>query len=381
MPKPNTAQLDEIQALNMLSPKARRNISRIIPFGLIWLVSGWVFTIVEWAVIGGPDNLPSTVIHMDLQIFIFSSLAIMAVGLLVGTIELVYLNDVLAKKSLAKKILYKLLIYILFFFAIILITFPLAASLELNTNILDKRVWDKYFSYLTSMAHLSTLLQLGAALVTSLFYAEISDNIGHGVLINFFTGKYHKPIEENRIFLFLDMKSSTTIAEQLGHIRYFELLREYYAGMSDAIVQYAGEVYQYVGDEIIVSWKYESGIANNNCIRCFFAMKESLRERAGWFEQHFGLAPTFKAGLHFGRVTTGEIGELKKEIIFTGDVLNATARIQGLCNTFGVSLLLSADLVDSLDLGAEFQASSLGKKELRGKEEDLELYTITRTKD
>ena len=282
MPKPNTAQLDEIQALNMLSPKARRNISRIFPFGLIWLVSGWVFTIVEWAVIGGPDNLPSTVIHMDLQIFIFSSLAIMAVGLLVGTIELVYLNDVLAKKSLAKKILYKLLIYILFFFAIILITFPLAASLELNTNILDKRVWDKYFSYLTSMAHLSTLLQLGAALVTSLFYSEISDNIGHGVLINFFTGKYHKPIEENRIFLFLDMKSSTTIAEQLGHIRYFELLREYYAGMSDAIVQYAGEVYQYVGDEIIVSWKYESGIANNNCKKASGNEPAGLSSISAW---------------------------------------------------------------------------------------------------
>jgi len=64
----------------------------------------------------------------------------------------------------------------------------------------------------------------------------------------------------------------------------------------------------------------------------FFAMKEDLRKRADWYNKDFGLLPAFKAGLHFGKVTTGEIGALKKEIIFTGDVLNTTARIQGLCN-------------------------------------------------
>lgn len=360
----------------MLSPSARRNVSRIIPFGIIWLVSGLVFLIVEKAAAGDWDNLPATGIQMDYKIFIFSSLAITGVGLLVGTIELVYINNFFARKSFARKVLYKLLLYTFVIFVITIITYPIAASMELNVSIFDEQVWDKLYGYLTSFSHLSTDVQLATALFASIFYAEISENVGHGVLMNFFTGKYHAPVEEKRIFMFLDMKSSTTIAEELGHIEYFKMLREYYADISKSIVEYSGEVYQYVGDEIIVSWKYKDGTKNNNCVKCFFAMKEDLRERSDWYEEKFGVVPTFKAGIHFGKVTTGEVGVLKKDIMFTGDVLNATARIQGLCNTYGVDLLISADLMESLNLDSEFQVEFLGQNELRGRKENIELYTI-----
>jgi len=194
--------------------------------------------------------------------------------------------------------------------------------------------------------------------------------------MNFFTGKYHKPIEEKRIFLFSDMKSSTTIAEQLGHIKYFELLKEYYSDFSDAIIRHSGEVYQYIGDEIVISWKHEEGVKNNNCINCFFAMREDLQKRSEGYASTFGVVPAFKAGLHLGKVTTGEIGALKKEIIFTGDVLNTTARIQGLCNQYDVDILVSQDLIKELQLEKEFQIESLGTVELKGKEENLELFTV-----
>ena len=359
----------------MLSSKAKRNISRIIPFGIIWLISGLVFLIVEKAVIGELDH-PSSAIETNFEILIFSSLALTCVGLLVGTIELLYLDKVFAKKSFTKKILYKIIVYIFLMFVVTTITFPIAASMELNTSIIDSRVWNKFYMYLTSFTHLSTNLQLVVALGASLFYAEISENIGNGILINFFTGKYHSPTEEIRIFMFLDMKSSTAIAENLGHIKYFELLREYYIDLSEAIIEYSGEIYQYVGDEIVISWKYKDGIENNNCIKCFFAMKEDLRKRSDWYIKNFGLLPAFKAGFHFGKVTTGEIGALKKEIIFTGDVLNSTARIQGLCNQYNVDLLISDDLMKSLDLDSEFRIKSLGKNELRGRVENIELYTL-----
>ena len=213
-------------------------------------------------------------------------------------------------------------------------------------------------------------------LIVSIFYAQISDNIGHKTLMNFVTGKYHSPTEEIRIFMFSDMKSSTKIAEKLGHIRYFELLKEYYIDLSDAIINYSGEIYQYVGDEIVVSWSLRAGLENNNCIKCFFAMKEDLRKRAAWYDNTFGVIPDFKAGFHFGKVTTGEIGALKKEIIFTGDVLNATDRIQGLCNQYKVDLLISSDLIESLNLNSEFTYNSLGESELIGKTEKIELYTV-----
>jgi adenylate cyclase len=361
----------------MLSPKIKRNISRIIPFGLIWLISGLVFLIVEKAATGSSSSGHSSAgIEINLEIFIFSSLAITCVGLFVGTIELLYINKLFAKKSFSKKIIYKVIIYSCFLFLIILITYPIAASLELSTNIFDERVLKKLFKYLISIHNFSTGLQLSVTLAVSIFYAEISENIGHGILLNFFTGKYHRPTEEKRIFMFLDMKSSTTIAEQLGNIKYFELLKQYYADLSDAIIKHSGEIYQYVGDEIIVSWKYKNGLQNNNCLECFYAMKKDLEKRITKYTANYGIAPSFRAGFHLGKVTTGEIGALKKEIIFTGDVLNATSRIQGLCKTYNVDILISGDLIKKLKLKSEFEIISLGNNELRGKSENLELFTL-----
>jgi adenylate cyclase len=213
-------------------------------------------------------------------------------------------------------------------------------------------------------------------LVVSIFYAQISENIGHRILLNFVTGKYHSPTEEIRIFMFSDMKSSTKIAEKLGHIRYFELLKEYYIDLSDAIIKYSGEIYQYIGDEIVVSWRLKAGLKNNNCIKCFFAMKDDLRKRAEWYSENFDHFPDFKAGFHFGKVTTGEIGALKKEIIFTGDVLNTTARIQEKCNSYNADNLISSELIDLLNVKGFYELKELGEIELRGREANINLYTV-----
>ena len=361
----------------MNRPKLRRFVYRLLPFGLIWLISGLVFLVVELAATGSFSQLPDTAIRIDFEIFLWSSIAISTVGLLIGFIEIKYLDHLFMHQNFAIRFICKLLIYSVLFLIIIFITYPLAVSLELNTDIMDRRVWEKYIQYFTSVTHLSTALQLATALVLSLFYTEISEFIGQGVFLNFVTGKYHTPVEEERIFMFVDMKSSTSIAEQLGHQQYFKLLRAYYACFSEAIIQYEGEIYQYVGDEIILSWKYRSDQTDRRCIDCFFAMHQQLNSRKSFFKQKFGMIPGFKAGLHYGKVTTGEIGDIKKEILFTGDVLNATARIQSLCNTYKVSLLASVDLVSQLNLGSAYRVKTLGEVELRGKTEKKQLCTLT----
>jgi adenylate cyclase len=105
-------------------------------------------------------------------------------------------------------------------------------------------------------------------------------------------------------------------------------------------------------------------------------MKADLMAKSEWYREEYGVAPDFKAGLHIGSVTTGEIGALKKEIIFTGDTLNATARIQGLCNQLEVDLLISGDLLSQLQLDTRVEVESLGPCELRGKTKRVELHTI-----
>ena len=361
----------------MLSRKTIRNISRIIPFGLIWLIFSIIYLLLEKGLLGDLSFYPSTGNPYDFTgNIIITTVSATITGLLIGTIEILYLNKLFIQKSLGKKIVYKTIIYLAIMISFLLVNTLITQSIKLQTNLFDIQLWDNVWAFLSNFAFWSIELYIAAIIGVSLFYAEVSENLGQEVLNNFFTGKYHKPLEEERIFMFLDMKSSTTIAEKLGHVKYFEMLNQYYADLSDSVIQYSGEIYQYVGDEMIVSWKLKQGLTNNNCLKCFFAMKEALKKQSEKYHTKFGLNPTFKAGFHLGEVTTGEIGVIKKEIIFTGDVLNTTARIQGLRNTHKVDILISGDLKKRMDLDSEFRMQALGENELRGRDEKVELFTV-----
>ncbi|NRA52250.1 MAG: adenylate/guanylate cyclase domain-containing protein [Phaeodactylibacter sp.] len=363
----------------MITPRTKRFFKRLLPFGLIWLFSGWLFLSIEYAATAGFDEVLTSAIQMNGQIFVMASLAVMVAGFFTGYIELRYLDPWLGHLHFSRRLVLKLLAYFCIFFIIILVTFPIVASLEMNVGVFSPEVWKRYTLYLTSITHVSTTLQLGTSLLLSLFYSEISEFIGQNVLNNFFTGRYHQPVEEDRIFMFLDMKSSTAIAEKLGHKEYFRLLKAYYDCFSAAIIDHGGEIYQYVGDEIILSWKYKRSQKDNRPIDCFFAMRESLRTKSLWFKQNFDIVPTFKAGIHLGSVTTGEIGTIKKEILFSGDVLNATARIQGLCNSYGVDLIVSEEMLRQINIRSNDEVEKLGEARLRGREASANLFTIQRT--
>lgn len=362
----------------MLSPKAKRNIYRIVPFGIIWMVFSIVYTLLEKGILGSLKYYPLTgnPYTFNRNIYI-TPISALITGLLIGSLEIRYFNKLFNQRSFTKKIVFKSAIYLAIIVSFLLIVTVIANAIGLRTSIFNRQVWEYVWLFFSDYAVLSVGLFMATVIVVTQFYTEVSENIGLGVLNNFFTGKYHSPTEEERIFMFLDMKSSTTIAESLGHIRYFEMLREYYSDLSDSIIKYSGEIYQYVGDEIVVSWTLRKGLHNNNCIQCFFEMKRAIRKQATRYNEKFGLLPEFKAGFHLGKVTTGEIGILKKEIIFTGDVLNTTARIQGLCNIYEVDIIISDDLMSQLNPDPTFQIRSLGENSLRGKDKKLELFTIS----
>ena len=361
----------------MFSPKARRNVIRIIPFGLIWMIFGICYLLIEKGLLDELNYYPATGNPYDFGgITVIVLLTITLTGLLVGTFEILFLSTLFKSISFGKKILYKSIIYVAIIITFLFIFTVINNAYLLQTNVWDSKVWDNVWAFVISFVFLTVFVYLTVLIGVSLFFSEVSENLGITVLHNFFVGKYHKPKEEERIFMFLDMKSSTTIAEELGHVRYFELLNEYYSDFTNSIINHYGEIYQYVGDEIVISWSLKSGLGNNSFLKCFFALKKSLINQSKKYHSKYGIIPTFKAGLHLGKVTIGEIGELKKDIIFTGDVLNTTARIQGLCNTYNVDLLISGQLINKMIPTPEFQIQSLGKSELRGKKELIELFTV-----
>lgn len=206
---------------------------------------------------------------------------------------------------------------------------------------------------------------------------RLDDQFGNGT-VGYFMDKYRKPRQELRIFMFLDMRSSSVVAETIGDTLYFRLLDELYADITDPVVYSEGEIYQYVGDEISVSWRLDRGIRNLRCIRCFFAIREKLRNRAGHYRKTYGTEPVFKAGFHFGTVTSGEIGLVKRQTLFSGDVVNTTAHIQSRCNDLGVDNLLSKELLDVLPLRTSpYQVKPVGSIPLKGKRMAVDLFTLS----
>ena len=144
----------------------------------------------------------------------------------------------------------------------------------------------------------------------------------------------------------------------------------------NAILKNYGEVYQYVGDEIVITWKLDKGLMKNHCVQCFFDMKTALSKQRKTFQKKYNTIPDFKAALHFGQVTSGEIGALKKDIFFTGDVLNTTARILGLTTALKEDLLISEPLSRKLKPSEKYSLEDLGNQTLKGKTKSIQIFAV-----
>lgn len=203
---------------------------------------------------------------------------------------------------------------------------------------------------------------------------EVIEKYSPGIFIDVFFGKYVHPRIEKRIVMFIDLKDSTPIAEKLGHKDYFRFIRDFIYFISTALIEYGGRIYQYVGDEVVVSWPYNL----RNTKRCMDSLIEArklLHKNGERFRRKYGVVPEFRVGIHAGEVTVGEIGVIKKDLAMSGDTMNTTARIRSACSELNQKFIVSKDFMDAIDL-KEWQAQSLGVVDLKGKASGVELFAL-----
>jgi adenylate cyclase len=196
------------------------------------------------------------------------------------------------------------------------------------------------------------------------------------VLGYFVAGVYHRPKAEERLFLFLDLTGSTQLAERLGSARYFELLRRFVDDLSEPVLETGGEIYQYAGDEVVITWQMDAGLREAACIRCFFDIRAAIRRESVRYERDFGVVPAFRGGLHGGPVTAGELGDLRRQIVFVGDILNTAARLEEYAKRTGHDLVVSGAVLGKITLPPGVRATSCGELALRGKEASVAAYGL-----
>lgn len=215
-----------------------------------------------------------------------------------------------------------------------------------------------------------------AMLIGAVF--ELTRLVGSRVLFNVALGRYRTPVREERVLMFLDLAGSTSLAESMGELRVQGLLTRFFFDIDGAIVTHGGEVHAYVGDEVIVTWPLDDRMSGGRCIDCFFAIADSIAERAGSYRQEFGMVPSFRAGLHAGQVVISECGSSRRQLAYFGDTVNVTARLQEHCKEVGRNLLVSSDLLRHMKVEPAFTVEALGQVRLRGRAAAIEVFAVER---
>jgi adenylate cyclase len=299
-------------------------------------------------------------------------------GLILGVmVAFVYsIVEFLFDKYLSKVLHLGLILLLKSFIYLVLLIFCLTfiarlAELYIQLDFPNENGWwrtSQFFWMITSYFIMCSLIFS--------FIRIVNNKFGKGVILNMLLGRYRSPREVERVLMFVDLKASTTIAEKLGHLNYSSFIQDCFYYLNRIVGNHSAEIYQYVGDEAVLTWKLKKGIKNLNCINLFFEFEARLKKQAKYFQKKYGVIPEFKAGVHSGKIIIAEVGTIKKELAYHGDVINTTSRIQEQCNNYSESILISEDLLIQLRLQNRYKAIILGNELLDGKVEEIKLFAL-----
>ena len=336
-----------------------------------WVIAYLVFFILIYFITKAVTSLyPQTVdVYIGENITVALIVGIIF-GLILGIVD--YISDKkLRSKSLGIEILIRGVLYLGAWYLVVLIGYAIGSHIQ--ARFVDSPLV-KYTEVFTANVFYASSIYTAIMIIVISFIKQMNLKFGPGILIPMLFGKFRNPRIEKRIFLFMDLKDSTTHAEKLGSLKFSELIQDCFSDVNKVIPPFNAEIYQYVGDEVVLTWRSEEGLRNDNCIKFFFAFQKQLQKRKEYYLNKYGFLPEFKSGANIGNITVAEVGDIKREIAYHGDTINTTSRIQSVCNTYKKSFLISEDLKN--EIGEKFITELISTIKLRGKEKETNLYSI-----
>lgn len=321
--------------------------------------------------------------NIDFPLSISSLILVsVTIGVLLGVflfvIDFLFTKLKFNKLPSALVIILKILTYII---GVFLIVYAMKFFLTERAHYLvrENEIFDINSNFIWRSIFWSFLIYVGFMAGVISFINQMNSMFGPGILIPLMMGKYRTPKEQDRLFMFLDLKSSTTHAEELGHIVYSSFIRDCFIDLNKVAVRNNAEIYQYVGDEAVITWQANDGLSIKSSFSLFYQFQEIIEKRQSYYLKRYNRKPVFKAGLHQGIVTAVEVGEIKKEIAYHGDTINTAARIQAKCNEFGELLLISEKIKESIEK-ENYTFNLMGDICLKGKSELVKIYNVRELK-
>jgi class 3 adenylate cyclase len=185
-------------------------------------------------------------------------------------------------------------------------------------------------------------------------------------------------IEGERKFitvLFADVADYTSIAEKLDPEEIHQMMDGCFKILMDEIHKYEGTINQFTGDGVMALFGAPVAHEDHSQRACHAAL--SIQRALKVFEEKimndFGADFKMRIGLNSGPVIVGSIGDdLRMDYTAVGDTTNLASRIENMARP-GTSLVSSHTHKLARDF---FEFKSLGKVEVKGKEETQQTYEL-----
>jgi len=231
------------------------------------------------------------------------------------------------------------------------------------------------------------------------FAQKVSPAVMHDILTNE-THDLLVPKEKDVTVFFSDIRSFTTISETIGKPKdVILLLNEYLTPMVESIVQHHGTIDKFIGDAVMAYWNAPTDVANHadraveSAIEQLLTLKEinrkieqyqkeqyclvkkAINQNTAERKAHYDMMINIGIGINTGVVTIGEMGSYgRSDYTIIGDHVNLASRLEGLCKTYGVLLIISETTKDALT--GNYHIRELDWVRVKGKSKPVSIYEV-----
>ena len=190
--------------------------------------------------------------------------------------------------------------------------------------------------------------------------------------------------EKNVTALFSDIKSFSTLSEQLSAPQLVSILNEYLTTMSDVILENQGTIDKYIGDAIVSFFGAPMDVPDHAFRACASAVRmKQMEQKLNQQLVADGTLPMpilTRIGVNTGKMVIGNMGTDKKmNYTMMGNNVNIAARLEGVNKAYSSWVLVSESTWNEANSGehqGKLLARRLDRVRVMGIEKPVQLYNI-----
>ncbi|NEN89360.1 MAG: response regulator [Okeania sp. SIO3H1] len=180
-------------------------------------------------------------------------------------------------------------------------------------------------------------------------------------------------VQKQMSVLFADIRAFTTRSEQMTPEDTFKFINSYLRRMEPAIIENAGFIDKYIGDEIMALFEESADSAVNAAVTMLKILAEYnlTRQRPDRQPIEIGI------GINTGMLMLGTVGGNSRiDTTAIGDTVNLGSRLQQLTKVYNTPLLISHHTLACLEEPMKYAMRAIAQVQVRGKSRKVGVFEV-----